>query len=143
METMDFPATPAEFIEQYSFKDKKEVYTNGAELISVFRVEQLLEHYRPKTRFKPGEPIFIVERDEDGNACDVSGFLYLAEVAGAVIVTPKVYGCDSLEEIMDYHIEETAKDYDMIMGVYPAADCYLFRCEAQEALAAETEDDYE
>lgn len=53
MENMPFPATPAEFIEQYSFKDKKEVYTNGAELISVFRVEQMIDHYyiQPEQEF--------------------------------------------------------------------------------------------
>ena len=44
-DTFDFPNTPEEFIAGYSFKDSKEVYTNGAELISVFRVKQMLEHY--------------------------------------------------------------------------------------------------
>lgn len=42
---MTFPATPFEFIADYSFKDKEEVYTNGAELIPVFRVEQMIEEY--------------------------------------------------------------------------------------------------
>ena len=44
-ECMSFPATPAGFIESYSFKDKEQVYTNGVELIPVFRVEQMVEHY--------------------------------------------------------------------------------------------------
>lgn len=44
-EMMYFPDDPNEFLEQYSFKDKQEVYTNGAELIPVFRVKQMLEHY--------------------------------------------------------------------------------------------------
>ena len=44
---MDFPETPMEFIKRYSFKDKQEVYTNGAELVSVLRVEQMIEHYMP------------------------------------------------------------------------------------------------
>ena len=42
---MTFPKTAGEFIEQYSFKDEKQEYTNGAELIPVFRVEQMIEHY--------------------------------------------------------------------------------------------------
>lgn len=45
METMDFPATPEEFINGYSFKDGEEIYTNGLQLVPVFRVEQMLEHY--------------------------------------------------------------------------------------------------
>ena len=48
-EMMNFPETPEEFVKQYSFRDKKEEYTNGSELISVFssvfRVEQMIEHY--------------------------------------------------------------------------------------------------
>lgn len=37
---MEFPNTIKEFINQYSFKDEKEIYTNGSELIPVFRVMQ-------------------------------------------------------------------------------------------------------
>lgn len=43
-ETMMFPATFDEFAEQYGFKDKQEVYTNGSELMQVFRVRQWLDH---------------------------------------------------------------------------------------------------
>jgi len=43
-EQMDFPNTFDEFAEVYGFKDKDEVYTNGAKLIPVFRVKQWLEH---------------------------------------------------------------------------------------------------
>jgi hypothetical protein len=42
---MTFPKTADEFIEQYSFKDEKQEYTNGAELIPAFRVKQMMEHY--------------------------------------------------------------------------------------------------
>lgn len=56
---MTFPEKPEEFIKQYSFTDKERVYTNGSELIPVFRVRQMLEHY---TR-KPMER--ILEKIED------------------------------------------------------------------------------
>ena len=42
---MTFPETAYEFIKQHIIVDKKHEYTNGAELIPVFRVEQMLEHY--------------------------------------------------------------------------------------------------
>lgn len=42
---MEFPKTPLEFVESYKFKDSDEIYTNGSELIQVFRVKQMLEHY--------------------------------------------------------------------------------------------------
>lgn len=41
---MDFPKTFDEFANIYGFKDKDEVYTNGSELIPVFRVKQWFEH---------------------------------------------------------------------------------------------------
>lgn len=44
-ETMNFPKEWQDFIDLYSFKDKEEVYTNGRDLISVYRVRQMIEHY--------------------------------------------------------------------------------------------------
>lgn len=44
-ECMDFPNTFKEFIDEYSFKDRKEIYTNGSELIQTFRVMQGYEHF--------------------------------------------------------------------------------------------------
>lgn len=41
---MEFPETFEKFAEQYGFKDDKEVYTNGSDLIQIFRVRQWLEH---------------------------------------------------------------------------------------------------
>lgn len=44
-ECMAFPKEWEKFIEDYSFTDSEEVYTNGSELVPVFRVEQMVEHY--------------------------------------------------------------------------------------------------
>lgn len=41
---MEYPETFEEFAEYYGFKDDKEIYTNGSDLIPVFRVKQWLEH---------------------------------------------------------------------------------------------------
>lgn len=48
---MQFPNDWQDFLGQYSFADDKEIYTNGSELIPVFRVVQLIQHLlqeRPK-----------------------------------------------------------------------------------------------
>lgn len=42
---MPTPDNWKDFVKEYSFKDKEEIYTNGSELIPVFRVEQMKEHY--------------------------------------------------------------------------------------------------
>ena len=47
-EIMEFPETIEEFIEQYSFKDEKQIYTNGSVLLPVFRVKQMIDHYFPR-----------------------------------------------------------------------------------------------
>jgi hypothetical protein len=49
-DAMEFPETFDEFVESYGFIDTEEVYTNGSQLISVFRVRQWLEHISEKTQ---------------------------------------------------------------------------------------------
>ena len=49
---MGFPNTMEEFIDSFSFKDSEEIYTNGAELVSVFRVKQGFEHYTKEIRVR-------------------------------------------------------------------------------------------
>ena len=41
---MEFPVTFEKFAKEYGFKDDKEVYTNGSDLIPIFRVKQWLKH---------------------------------------------------------------------------------------------------
>lgn len=41
---MTFPKTADEFMEQYKIVDTEEVYTNGAELVPIFRMKQWFEH---------------------------------------------------------------------------------------------------
>lgn len=41
---MMFPNDWHDFLKDYSFIDSEHVYTNGSELIQVFRVAQLIEH---------------------------------------------------------------------------------------------------
>lgn len=43
-EQMEFPENFERFAKEYGFKDDKEVYTNGLDLIPIFRVKQWLEH---------------------------------------------------------------------------------------------------
>lgn len=42
--SIEFPDDWHDFLKLNQFIDSKEVYTNGIELIPVFRVEQLIEH---------------------------------------------------------------------------------------------------
>lgn len=93
-----------------------------------------------RQKFNPGEKVWIVERDEDGNATDTAGYIFLAEVADTAIVTPRIHGCDGLEATMAYYVEDTRQGFELGLACFPMGDCYIFRCEAEEALTAETED---
>ena len=55
---LTFPATFEEFTEQYKIVDKKEVYTNGTELIPIFRVKQWLDHADVALRAEVAREIF-------------------------------------------------------------------------------------
>lgn len=41
----NFPDNLNDFIDMFSFKDNKEIYTNGADLIPVFRVKEAISYY--------------------------------------------------------------------------------------------------
>lgn len=41
---MTFPDTVEEFMEQYKITDTKQIYTNGAELVPIFRMRQWFDH---------------------------------------------------------------------------------------------------
>ena len=45
-DVMMFPDTVEEFMEQYKIVDREHVYTNGTELVPIFRMEQWFAHKR-------------------------------------------------------------------------------------------------
>lgn len=91
-------------------------------------------------KFIPGEEVWVVERDEDGNACGFSGYVFLAEAVGAVILTSYINDLEDVEDLLDYHIEQTRDNYDTDLAVFPADDCYGTRDEARVAVEAAKED---
>lgn len=68
---MIFPETVEEFMERYKITDTEQIYTNGAELVPIFRMKQWFEH---KPERKKGKWIY----EEDGiihGHCSCCGFL--------------------------------------------------------------------
>ena len=64
-ECMMFPGKWEKFIEDYSFVDSEEVYTNGTELVPVFRVEQMVEHYFDNTSIHVADTPAVPGPSED------------------------------------------------------------------------------
>ena len=48
-DTMSFPKTLDEFMEQYKIVDTEQVYTNGTELVPIFRIKQWEDAHQQKT----------------------------------------------------------------------------------------------
>lgn len=86
----------------------------------------------------PGNNVWVVERGEIGEPYDVSGYMFLAQVGDYVILSAYINDLDDLGSTMTYHAEETADNYDTSLAVFPAADCYLSREEADAALKGDT-----
>ena len=98
-----------------------------------------MDEKRVNAQTPAGSTVWIIERDEYGNALEVCGWVLLARVAGAVIASPKVYGRDTLEDLMQYYAEEYAEYESCDLCVFPERDCYTTKTAAQVALAAESE----
>lgn len=92
----------------------------------------------PPAEITPGATVWVIARDEDGNALEVEGYVFLARVEGAVILTPKVNDYD-LAGIMAYYVEQYAEFEEASLAVFPAADCYAKKTDAVAAFVTETE----
>lgn len=91
-------------------------------------------------KFAPGSEVWIVERDEDGEATEVSGFVFVVSVSGVAIVSPTINDCSDLDFILSDFVEETASSFSGDFSGYPISDCYKSHEEAQAALQGEQEE---
>ncbi len=90
-----------------------------------------------------GAEVWVVERDEEGIACEVSGYMFLAEVADFVIASGYINGMTHIEGILAYHAQETAENYDTDLAVFPAVDCWPTKEAAHAALDDEKGENHE
>ena len=90
-------------------------------------------------KFAPGSEVWIVERDEDGEATEVSGFVFVVSVSDIAIVSPSINDCSDLDFILSDFVEETASSFSGNFSGYPISDCYKSHEEAEAALRREQE----
>jgi len=89
---------------------------------------------------KCGKTVWVVERYEDGAACDVSGYVFIISVCGVALVSPTLNDCDDPNFILDEQVEQTRGGIGGDLAAYPLSDCYWSREEAVMAFEAEKED---
>lgn len=108
-ERMEFPKDPKEFIKKYSFKDNKELYTNGAELVPLFRVNQMIEHYMNNPNW--------------GKVLADTGKYRLVEGLGSYFnrryeVQERYSYYEGKEQVTSYHMVCFSSDYEIAKKMY-------------------------
>ena len=90
--------------------------------------------------FIPGGEVWVVERDEDGEATEVSCFVFVVSVSGVAIVSPSINGYSDLDFILYDFVAETAGSFSGDFSGYPISGCYKSYEEAEAALQGEQEE---
>lgn len=89
-DVMQFPKTVEEFMEKYKVVDTEQVYTNGTELVPIFRMEQWFEHIGAEP-VRHGKWIYVKgSNGKDYRKCseclhtqEITGLLNYCPVCGA------------------------------------------------------------
>lgn len=87
--------------------------------------------------FKPGDQVWVVERDEIGVADCVSGYVFIAFSGGCALVHPYIGGCGELNGILHNCLECTREDGGCDVEVFLIDDCHKSREAAEQALEVE------
>lgn len=120
----------------FTIKTEKCPYCGQAAYISRISRDslQLAEQDARKPMLQCGQTCWVVERDEDGEAYELGGYVFIAQIPGYAIVVPTLNGSDNVQVLMDDQVRQTAEDYHGDLAVFPAKDVYVERQKAQEAL---------
>lgn len=120
---------------------QRDLYVDACGELPLKRIRELAKADREGLcvvqKFAPGSEVWIVERDEDGEATEVSGFVFVVSVSGVAIVSPTINDCSDLDFILSDFVEETASSFSGDFSGYPISDCYKSHKEAQAALRRE------
>lgn len=84
--------------------------------------------------YKPGDPVWVVERDEIDEPDCVSGYVFVAYADGVVIVHPYIGDCGEIDAILYDCITETRENGECDLEVFPIEDCYCSKEDAKNAL---------
>lgn len=88
--------------------------------------------------YRPGDLVYVVERDESGEVDCVTGEVFLAQINDVIICTATINGSSDLDDIIDYHISETQMMGDTEVSFYPLEDCYADKEAAHVAFESES-----
>lgn len=85
-------------------------------------------------RFKPGDSVYVIERDESDKPVDYSGYMCIAVSENAVVLSSYINDLEDITDTLEYHIRETAENFDTHLAVFPLGDCYATAEDAKKAI---------
>ena len=147
---MDFPDCPIALaygfaVQACHLRDRLKMYEDvlfsedGTERVNLDHLQEMANRERSR-QFVPGDTVWAVERDENGNACEPSGYMYLARVDHFAILSAFIDDLEGLDETIAYLADDTAENYDTDLYVFPLSDVYREKEEAEIALEKEVEE---
>lgn len=80
---------------------------------------------------KAGDTIYVYECDDGDES--ITGYMLLAKIGGYSICSSFVDGENDLDAILNYHMLETATEYNTELFVFPNKNCYSTLGEARTA----------
>lgn len=84
--------------------------------------------------FVPGEHVWVVERDEDGDPYEVSGCIFVALVHKTVIVSPYINGSEDIDVALEYAIEQKQNCDEAVLEAFSVYDCFATKAAAEAHL---------
>lgn len=122
---------------QRTFEDLKQYHS----IAPIDRLRELAQADREGRvvvqRFSPGQTVWIVERDEDDEAYDFSGYVFVTSLRGIVLVSPRINWSSEIDVILMEQIKSRINCSGGSIEAYPADDCYLTREAAEQALGSD------
>ena len=97
---MTFPATVEEFMEQYKIVDDEKVYTNGAELIPIFRMMQWFEHVSATDTISRQEAIDALNEVVKDHS--ITDFDAIASILDLPPAQPEIIRCKDCKHWIPY-----------------------------------------
>lgn len=93
-----------------------------------------------------GDEVSVVERDEWGDACEATKYLFLTEIHDYILCSPYFFRWGrelDIDELLKLFSTQIAEMQTADIRVFPSEDCYKTLEEAREALESEAGDDEE
>lgn len=91
------------------------------------------------SQLKPGDVVWVLERDENDQLSDFSGYMFLAKVNDYIIATPWINDIIDADEMLGYLAEDFAECHGTDLSIFPANVCFKAKEEAQAALSEATD----